>query len=162
MFPCLKQEGLEPEARAADPRRSRCPPLWPLGVGVGGEAPPRHSPGKKGREAKWAFGSSRHSREPSTSTGRCKPFCSLNFLLELRVTPLLSHLLTAFSHITSRGCGGPCTRAGSAGAGSTTGPGRGRGTVPLSEAASAVAVGAARWFPSAVQIEGWSPRSQRG
>lgn len=109
-------------------------PWW---QGGGGGAPPTHSPGKKGREVKWAFGS-------STRRGRCKLLCSLNFLLELRVTPLLSHVVPALSQITSWVCGRLCTRAGRARAGSTMGPGRGQGTVPLSEAASAVAVGAAR------------------
>lgn len=36
----------------------------------------------------------------------------------------------------------------------------GPGTVPLPEAGSAAAVGAARWFPWAVQIEGWSPAAR--
>lgn len=38
-------------------------------------------------------------------------------------------------------------------------PERNQGTIPLLEAASAVVVGAAQWFPWAVQIEGWSEKT---
>lgn len=40
---------------------------------------------RQGRKTKWAFGS---SRKTSIFRGRCKLLCSLNFLLQLRVTVL--------------------------------------------------------------------------
>lgn len=126
---------------------------------------PRHSP-VKGREAKSAFGS---SRQLSISRGRCKLFCSIHFLLELRVIPLLSRLFPNPPRVSSWVYDRPRTDAGTeflckgtARTGNAMGPRRGQDTVPLSEAASAAAVEAARWFPSAVQIEGWTPSSQKG
>lgn len=141
-------------------------PLWREGSAAStadmGRPAAYRPTGQTGRGAWRAPGC---SRPPSTSS-RCRLLCPLGVSARTRVTPLRSGPcpyppLTASRRLP----GGLRTEAGTGGAVARALPGpaapRARGTVPLWVAASAAAAAAARWFPSAVQIEGWSREEKR-
>ena len=143
-------------------------PLWREGSAAStadmGHPAAYRPTGKTGRGAWWAPGC---SRPPSTSR-RCRLLCPLGVSAGTRVTPLRSGPCPCPYPPLMASCrlpGRSRTEAGTEGTVARALPGsaapRARDTVPSWVVASAAAAGAARWFPLAVQIEGWSREKRR-